>query len=100
MSYRLLTLMPLVLASTAFAQLNVTQSHFSKVAPDDDLQARIGADNDNRAYPATSVGFVQQQGAYSAFLSIGKLPGGKKNNWQQLGPITGTESGPWTYTGR
>jgi hypothetical protein len=88
----------MLFVSTSFAQ-TVTQTHFFSVAPDDG-PGRLGLDNDNRAYPATTVGVQQQQASYAAFQSIAKLPGGKKNNWQQLGPITPNVSGPWTYTGR
>jgi hypothetical protein len=41
---------------------------------------------DNRAYPATSIAAAQQLGAANAANAIGKLPGGKKTNWQELGP--------------
>ncbi|HEY3178064.1 MAG TPA: hypothetical protein VGL25_04215 [Casimicrobiaceae bacterium] len=42
---------------------------------------------DNRAFPQTYIAAQQQLAAYLAFQSIGKLPGGKKSNWQELGPI-------------
>ncbi len=41
-----------------------------------------------RAYPNTTIDPVQQQQSYNAFLKISKLPGGKKTNWQEVGPIT------------
>jgi hypothetical protein len=41
---------------------------------------------DNRAYPAVSIAAVQQLAAGNAAKAIGKLPGGKKTNWQELGP--------------
>jgi hypothetical protein len=43
-------------------------------------------DYDNRAYPATSIAAAQQQAAANAAKAVGKLPGGKKNNWQEVGP--------------
>jgi len=55
---------------------------------------------DNRAFPQTYIAAQQQLAAYLAFQSIGKLPGGKKTNWQELGPINPLVAGPWTYTGR
>jgi hypothetical protein len=55
---------------------------------------------DDRALPGTSIATAQQQGAFTAFLSVAKLPGGKKNNWQEIGPITPNVAGPSTYTGR
>ena len=55
---------------------------------------------DDRALPGDSISSVQQQGAFTAFLSVAKLPGGKKNNWQEVGPITPNVAGPSTYTGR
>ncbi len=41
---------------------------------------------DNQAYPATSIAPAQQAAAESAAKKIKKLPGGKKTNWQELGP--------------
>lgn len=41
---------------------------------------------DNRAYPATSIAAAQQISASNAAKAIAKLPGGKKTNWQELGP--------------
>jgi hypothetical protein len=55
---------------------------------------------DDRALPNDSIAAAQQQGAYTAFLSVNKLPGGKKTNWQEIGPITPNVAGPSTYTGR
>jgi len=43
-------------------------------------------DYENRAYPATAIGVAQQQAAANAANTLGKLPGGKKTNWQQVGP--------------
>ncbi len=43
-------------------------------------------DYDNRAYPATSIAAAQQQAAANAAKAVGKLPGGKKTNWQEVGP--------------
>jgi len=54
---------------------------------------------DNLAYPAAAVNPTQQQNAYQSFLSIDRVPGGKKANWQQIGPITPNVPGPVTYTG-
>jgi hypothetical protein len=41
---------------------------------------------DNQAYPATSIQDAQVQAAANAAKNLGKLPGGKKTNWQELGP--------------
>ncbi len=41
---------------------------------------------DNEAYPATSIAAAQQRAAANAANAINKLPGGKKTNWQELGP--------------
>jgi len=41
---------------------------------------------DNLAYPAASIAAAQQQAALFAANAIGKLPGGKKTNWQEVGP--------------
>ncbi len=41
---------------------------------------------DNRAYPAAYIAAEQQVGAANAAQAIGKLPGGKRTNWQELGP--------------
>jgi hypothetical protein len=43
-------------------------------------------DYDNRAYPATRIGVAQSRAAANAAASLGKLPGGKKTNWQPVGP--------------
>ena len=41
---------------------------------------------DNLAYPAASIAAAQQQAAANAANAIGRLPGGKKTNWQEVGP--------------
>ncbi len=41
---------------------------------------------DNRAYPAASIAAAEQLAATNAAKAIGKLPGGKKTNWQEIGP--------------
>lgn len=66
---------------------------------------------DNRAFPATHITAAQQLAAANAAAAIGKLPGGKSSNWQELGPdgvpasalvaseSTGATTGT-TYSGR
>ncbi len=41
---------------------------------------------DNRAYPAALIAAPQQQAAANAASAIGKLPAGKKTNWQDCRP--------------
>jgi hypothetical protein len=41
---------------------------------------------DNRAYPAVHIAAAEQLAAANAAQAIGKLPGGKSTNWQELGP--------------
>jgi len=41
---------------------------------------------DDQAYPATYILPAQQQAALNAATAINKLPGGKRTNWQQVGP--------------
>ena len=41
---------------------------------------------DDQAYPATYIQPAQQQNALNAANAIGRLPGGKRSNWQPLGP--------------
>ena len=41
---------------------------------------------DNLAYPAASIAAAQQQAAANAANAIGRLPGGKRTNWQEVGP--------------
>jgi hypothetical protein len=41
---------------------------------------------DDRAYPQTSIAAAQQVADARAATAIAKLPGGKKTNWQELGP--------------
>ncbi len=50
------------------------------------VDGKAQEDYDNRAYPATSIAAAQQQAAANAAKQLGKFPGGKKNNWQELGP--------------
>jgi hypothetical protein len=59
-----------------------------------------GPANERRAFPGKSISLAQQQAAYQAFQSIARRPGGKRTNWQLLGPETGTVPAPATYTGR
>lgn len=55
---------------------------------------------ENRAFPGATVSQAQQQAAFLAFQSVAKLPGGKKNNWQEIGPTSPVVPGVVTYTGR
>ena len=55
---------------------------------------------DNRAYPATYIQPAQQQNAALSFLAVKKFPGGKKNNWQEVGPVEPLVDALATYTGR
>ncbi len=55
---------------------------------------------ENRALPSTYIEEARRQAAAAAFASVAKLPGGKKSNWQLLGPVTGTVVDVATYTGR
>jgi hypothetical protein len=41
---------------------------------------------DNLAYPATSIAAQEQRAAANAANAIARLPGGKKTNWQEVGP--------------
>jgi hypothetical protein len=41
---------------------------------------------DNLAYPAVSIAAAQQQTAANAADAIGRLAGGKRTNWQEVGP--------------
>jgi hypothetical protein len=41
---------------------------------------------DNQAYPAKSIAVAQQTAASNSARAIARLPGGKQNNWQELGP--------------
>ena len=43
-------------------------------------------DYDNRAFPATAIGAAQTRAAANAAKKLGKFPGGKKTNWQEVGP--------------
>jgi hypothetical protein len=44
-------------------------------------------DYENRAFPATAIGAAQTLAAANAANKLGKLPGGKKTNWQEVGPF-------------
>ncbi len=57
-------------------------------------------DYDNRAFPATDIAVARQQAAFAAFLSMARLPGGKSNNWQEVGPLSPYVVDAATYTGR
>ena len=54
----------------------------------------------NRAFPDVVVTLDEQQAAYLSYESIAKLPGGKKTNWQLIGPTTPVVPDVVTYTGR
>ena len=54
---------------------------------------------DDRAYPMTAIAVEQQQASYTSFLSVARLPGGKRTNWRQVGPIIPRVPAPVTYTG-
>jgi hypothetical protein len=72
-------------------------------APNGETNEISGSANEqyeNRAFPGTSISLAQQQAAYLAFQSIARLPGGKRTNWQLLGPTTGIVPDAATYTGR
>jgi hypothetical protein len=98
---KLKTLCIFLFASTTMAQVSVRESYyFRHFGVNEDNDERTGFENENRALPAAAVGPKEQQAAYQSFLSISKRPGGKKGNWQELGPITAAVPGPSTYTGR
>ncbi len=74
-----------------------------------DNGGEAGAENSNgpaqesyadRAYPATTIGFAQQQHAQFSWKGVDRLAHGSPNNWQELGPKTPIVAGPATYTGR
>ena len=61
----------------------------SKVAGGGEPASVDGAaqeDYDNRAYPAASIAAEEQLAAAGAASAIARFPGGKKTNWQELGP--------------
>jgi len=41
---------------------------------------------DNQAYPAKSIAVAQRTAALNSAKAIARLPGGKKTNWQEVGP--------------
>jgi hypothetical protein len=55
---------------------------------------------ENRAYPNAGITIEQQQGAFAASQLLSRMPGGKKTNWQLIGPNIGVVPGAVTYTGR
>src|SRR6266487_4748930 len=55
----------------------------------DELSNPAKEQYENRAFPADTISQAQQQAAYLAFQSVAKQPGGKKSNWELLGPTTG-----------
>jgi hypothetical protein len=72
--------------------------HF--LAHDADAQTLLGIKNgepasvdgpaqelyEDQAYPAAAIGFAEQQADAAAASVVGKRPGGKKTNWQEVGP--------------
>ena len=58
-------------------------------------QARL----EDKSFPADFVDFKIRQNVALAFDAVAKRPGGKKGNWQALGPQTSSVPGPVTYTG-
>src|SRR5262245_8690997 len=65
------------------------KTSLSKVADGGEAASRDGAAQeayDDRAYPAQVIGATEQLAAVRAATAIGRRPGGKKANWQELGP--------------
>ncbi len=54
---------------------------------------------EDKAYPGEFVDFQIRQNVAFAFDSVARRHGGKKGNWQPLGPSTPSVPGPVTYTG-
>jgi hypothetical protein len=50
------------------------------------IDSKAQEDYDNRAYPNTSIDAATANAAAAAASAVGKLPGGKKTNWQEFGP--------------
>ena len=68
---------------------DVFKTALSKVAGGGEPASTDGAAQetyDNRAYPAAVIGAAEQLAAARAAAAINRLPGGKANNWQELGP--------------
>src|SRR5207244_13328367 len=57
-----------------------------KVADAGETDGHAQEDYDNRAYPAASIAAEEQLAAARAADAIGRLPGGKATNWQEVGP--------------
>jgi hypothetical protein len=55
---------------------------------------------EKRAFPASEIDLEQVLGAFVAFQSVNKRPGGKKTNWQRVGPEFPVAPPTATYTGR
>jgi hypothetical protein len=70
--------------------------HAVESGPNDGIeQARY----EDKAYPNDVITFAQSRGAAAAFESVQKMPGGKKTNWQLIGPERAFVPAEVTYTG-
>jgi hypothetical protein len=95
-------LLDLCIATLATAALAVGQTKFirqDKSGGEGDQGTAALEQYQNRAYPNAAITIEQQQTAFAAFQSLSKLPGGKKTNWQLVGPNIGVAPPPVTYTG-
>jgi hypothetical protein len=88
-----------ILCSAAIAGGQTKFVKRDKAGGEGDLSEAARERYENRAYPNASISSEQRQAAFSAYQLISKLPGGKKTNWQLVGPKIGSVPGAVTYTG-
>jgi hypothetical protein len=70
--------------------------HAVESGPNDGIeQARY----EDKAYPNDVITFAQSRGAAAAFDQVKKMPGGKRTNWQAIGPDRAFVPAEVTYTG-
>src|SRR5689334_12643727 len=84
-------------ASMAFAQTRFMKQDVA--GGEGDLTEAAKERYESRAFPNDTISVEQLQNAIAAAQAISKLPGGKKTNWQLIGPNIGNVAAEATYTG-
>jgi hypothetical protein len=80
------------------APLTFSQTYIAKHGPDDNFDARAGAEPD-QAYPSAFVAAAQRLSAARAFEGISERGFDFGGEWKAIGPSVGNVPGPVTFTG-
>ena len=82
--------------TTVFGQTRFIRQ--DKSGGEGDLGQAAQEQYEDRAYPNTDITNEQREAARAAYARLSRLPGGKKTNWQPIGPEIGVVPGSVTYT--